>query len=110
MILLDDAALSYISEKNYGPRERSQIVEIIRSDSSPVLLLALARDLGSRRPLPRIVLTGKLYARSCEIPLMRDTAALHALISQRWETREISELSTSLIKIARAFTVNFLLL
>lgn len=39
-ILLRDAAMSCISEKNYGPRERSQIVEIIRGDSSPVLLLA----------------------------------------------------------------------
>lgn len=65
-------------KKNYGPRERWQIVEIIRCDSSLVLLLASASDLVSRRPLPRSVLAGKLCARPCEIPLIRDAAASHA--------------------------------
>jgi len=66
-----------ISEKNYGLRERSQIVEIIRGDFSLVLLLAFASDLVSRRPIPRSILAGKLCARSCEIPLMHNMAATH---------------------------------
>lgn len=105
MILLRDAAMSCISEKNYGPRERSQIVEIIRCDS----LLSFSCWLRQRSRLSTTA-SKKRPGREIMHAVVQNSAdtrhgSLACLISQRYETREISELSTNLIKTVRVWIV-----
>lgn len=105
LIVSDAASRCLVSrKKNYGPRERSQIVEIIRCDSSPVLSLASpvisSPDVSQ---LPRSVLGREIMRAFVRNSADTRHGSVACLISQGHGRREISELSTCLIKTARVW-------
>lgn len=99
-ILPRDAAMSCVSQKKITALESDPRLWKLFVTPLPFSWLAPASDLVSRRPLPRNVPSWEIMH-----ALVRNSAdvrhgSVACLISQGWETREISELSTSLIKIA----------
>lgn len=68
----------YLRKKITALESDPRLWKLFAATLLPFSSLAPPSAISSLGDLPRSVLAGKLCARSCEIPLIRDTAASHA--------------------------------